>query len=156
MTRRNRSILTDATLGKIFTNTSSVQAADASKLIAGTKLASSTISAVPRTAVARVTRNLSGNSSGIRFPSGGLVVSFIISASTASIGRAIIFEVRVGSSYATSTLLDTQQLEVNVKTKTVSVAWTIPAGNSLYVDVVQVGDVKPGNGLSTQFNYYTG
>jgi hypothetical protein len=156
MTRRTRSMLVDASIGKIFTNTNQITPTDPSRLIAGTKLTSSIITAVPRGSLARVTRNLSGNASGIRFTSGGLVTTFIISAVVPSTGRGIIFQVRSGSTYETSTLIDAQELEANVKTKTVNVAWTIPAGNNLYVDITQVGNVKSGSGLSVQFNYYVG
>jgi hypothetical protein len=156
MTRRTRSMLLDASLGKIFTNTNQIAPNDPSKLIAGTKLSSSTINSLPKGAIAKVTKNLSGNPSGIKFTSGGLVTAVIISAVSAPKGRGIIFQIRVGSTYETSTVIDTEELEDSVKTKTVNVAWSIPAGNNLYVDIIQVGNIKAGATVSLQFNYYTG
>jgi hypothetical protein len=155
-TRRTRSILVDATLGKIFTNTTSVQAADASKLIAGTKIASAAIASVPKTAPAKVVKNLAGTATGIRFSAGGLVTGVIITAATASVGRSILFDIKMGTSYETATVVSSQELPVGMKSKTVSVSLTVPAGSSLYVDVTQVGNIKPGVGLGMQFNYYAG
>lgn len=155
-TRRSRSILIDATLGKIFINTTSVQNADASKLIAGTKLMSSTISSKPNNSIVKITKNLSATATGVRFPSGALVTNLVLSTSTAPVGRSIVVQIRLGTSYESSVLLDSQELESNVKTKTIGVSWTIPSGQSLYVDVTQVGSTKPGTGLNIQFNYYSG
>jgi hypothetical protein len=152
---RTRSLLIDNTLGKIFTNTGTVQAADASKLIAGTKLVSASITS-NKGIVAKVTNNLSGNPQGIRFVSGGLVTSVVISAAVASTGRAIAFTFKVGTSYETATTLGTDQLNATVLRKTASVSWTIPAGSSIYVDITQVGNVKPGSGVGVQFSYYAG
>jgi hypothetical protein len=152
---RTRSLLIDNTLGKIFTNTATVSAADASKLIAGTKLVSASITA-NKGIVAKVTNNLSGTPQGVRFVSGGLVTSVIISAAVASTGRAIVFAFKVGTSYDTATTLGTDQLNATVTRKNASVNWTIPAGSSIYVDITQVGMSKPGAGLGVQFNYYAG
>jgi hypothetical protein len=155
MTRRSRSVLIDATLGKIFINTDSVQSADPSKLIAGTKLLNSIISSKPNNVV-KITNNLSATPAGIRFPSGGLVTNFILSAAVAPVGRSIMLRIKVGTSYETSVLLDSRELESGVRLKAIPVSWTVPTGQSLYVDITQVGNIKPGSGLNVQFNYYSG
>jgi len=155
-TRRARSILVDATLGKIFTNTTSVQAADASKLIAGTKIASANIASVPRTAPAKIVNNLAGTASGIRLASGGLVTNAVITTADAPVGRSIAINIKMGTSYQTATVVSSQELQPGIRSRTVSLGLTVPAGNSLYVDVTQVGSVKPGIGLGIQFNYYAG
>jgi hypothetical protein len=152
---RTRSLLIDNTLGKIFTNTDTTAAADASKLIAGTKLVSASIVA-NKSVIAKVTNNLSGNPQGVRFVSGGLVTAVIMSAATASTGRAIAFTFKVGTTYETATTLGTDQLNVTVTRKNAAVAWTIPAGSSIYVDITQVGNVRPGAGVGVQFNFYAG
>lgn len=152
---RTRSLLIDNTLGKIFTNTSNVGTANASNLIAGTKLVSASIIA-KRTSTAKIANNLSGNPQGLRFVSGGLVTSVILSAATAPSGSNIAFTFKVGTTYETATIIDTNELNAATVLKTTSVNWTIPASNSIYVDITQVGNVKPGTGVGVQFTYYAG
>lgn len=154
-TRRSRSLLIDTTIGKIFTNTPSIQAADASKLIAGTKIASASIS-TSRGTTAKITKNLSGNAFGIRFPSGGLITSVTITASVAPVGRSIIIVVKAGTTYDNSVQIFTDELASTFTRRVVPVALTIPIGSNVYVDITQVGIAKPGAGVGIQFSYYAG
>jgi hypothetical protein len=150
---RTRSLLIDNTIGKIFTNTSTVQAADASKLIAGTKLLTASVT-TSRSTVAKITNNLSGNPIGIKFTTGGLVTGITLTAATAATGRTINFTFKVGPTYATSTVVGTNFLNIAQTSKIEVVGWTVPVGNSIYIDITQVGNIKPGAGVGVQLRYY--
>lgn len=155
MTRRTRSMLVDASIGKIFTNTNQITPTDPSKLIAGTRLQSASI-ASSKSATARVVNNLSGKVDGLKFISGSVIASIIISAAKPPEGLSILFTFKVGTSYETSTVIATDNLpSMNIR-KTVLTGWTIPAGSSIFVDITQVGSIKTGNGVGIQFNYYAG
>lgn len=154
-TRRMRSILIDSTLGKIFTNTASVQDADASKLIAGTKLNSTTVATI-KGVVAKLTKNLSARPSGVKFVAGALITKLTLSLTTPAAGQAIVFEFKVGLTYETSTLLGTDSINPGSVVKVSTVSWVIPVNYGVYIDIVQVGSTKPGSGVSVQFSYYTG
>lgn len=154
-TRRTRSMLVDASIGKIFTNTNEKTPTDPSKLIAGTKLQSTSIAANKKI-VARITNNLSGTPTGLRFVSGALITSVAVSAALAPTGSGIGFTFKVGTSYETATTLGTDELPAIGTRKVTTTSWTIPAGSSVYVDITQVGSTRPGNGVGVQFNYYAG
>lgn len=153
--KRTRSVLIDATIGKIFTNAVSAQQADPSKIIAGTKLASTSIIS-SKSSIAKITKNLSGSASGIRFPSGCLLVSITVTAATAPLGAPITFDIKSGTTYENSIVISTVSLKASYVKDTYPVALTIQPGNAIYVDIKQVGSVRPGNGVTVQFNYYSG
>lgn len=154
MPRRIRSILIDNTLGKIYTNVDTTLSTDSSKLIAGTKLQSFTYAATT-TATAVVARNI-GTGTGVPFPNNSLIVSGRLGVSAAPLGRTIIVAIRVGSNYATSTVATTLSLPINALSSTTVLAINIQSGQFLYFDVTQVGNVRPGSGLSIKLDYYTG
>lgn len=151
---RTRSILIDNTVGKIFTNVGSSASTDSSKLIAGTKLQSYTYSA-SRSSTTVVARNI-GIATGVPFPNNGLIASGTLSISSVPTGRAINVDVKVGSTYATSTVATTISLPINTFTATSNLAISIQSGQFLFFDVTQVGNIRPGAGLSIKLDYYTG
>lgn len=151
---RIRSILIDNTLGKIFTNVETSTSTDSSKLIAGTKLQSFTYAATT-TATTVVAKNI-GTGTGVPFPNNGLIVAGRLGVSVAPTGRAINVAIRVGSTYATSTVATTLSLPVSALSATTNLAINIQSGQFLYFDVTQVGNIKPGNGLSVKLDYYAG
>lgn len=155
MTRRTRSILVDASLGKIFTNTNEITPTDPSKLIAGTRLQTASISSA-RSATARVVNNISGKVDGLKFISGAVVASIVLSAVKPPEGLSMLFTFKVGTSYETSTVIATDELQSMTIKKTVLTGWTIPAGSSIFVDITRVGSIKTGTGVGIQFNYYAG
>ena len=154
MARRTRSILVDNTLGKIFTNTDVVTTTDASKLIAGTKIQSSTISASSKT-TAIVAKNI-GTGVGIPFANNGLITNVTLSATSACAGQSIIVAIKVGSTYNTSTTATTVSLPVNSYSASTAASVSVQAGQNVYLDITQVGTTKPGVGLSVRLDYYTG
>lgn len=151
---RTRSILIDNTLGKIFTNVGSSASTDSSKLIAGTKLQSYTYSAASRSTTV-VARNI-GVTRGVPFPNNGLIVSGTLSVSSLATGRAIIVDIKVGSIYATSTVAGTISLPINTVTALTNLAISVQSGQFLFFDVTQVGNIRPGTGLSIKLDYFTG
>lgn len=153
--KRTRSILIDTTIGKIFANSASAQAADPSKLIAGSKLASASITSSKNT-IAKITKNLSGNINGIRFINGGLVVNVVLTAAAAASGSSVIFDIKSGNTYETSTVISTLELPSSAIRASHQVALSIPTGNAIYVDIKQPGSLRPAYGLGIQFNYYSG
>jgi hypothetical protein len=154
VTRRSRSILIDSTLGKIFTNTNSTVVTDPSKLIAGTKIRSSTVSASSKTTTA-ITNNM-GTGVGIAFPTGGLITSVTLSVSSAATGRSIVVAIRVGSSYASSTVSTSVSLSTSTLKATSTVSVAVQEGQYVFLDITQVGSIKAGSGLSVRLDYYTG
>lgn len=148
-------MLLDASIGKIFTNTNQITPSDPSKLIAGTRLQSAAISST-RASTARVVNNLSGKVDGLKFISGAVIASIVISTTRPPEGLSILFTFKVGTSYETSTVIATDELPSKTIKKTVLTGWTIPAGSSIFVDITQVGSIKTGNGVGIQFNYYAG
>lgn len=155
MTRRARSILIDATLGKIFVNTSATTPTDPSKLIAGSRLTSSTLSASAKTKVS-VANNLGFKGVGIPFVTGGLLAAVTLSVAAAPIGSPIIVNVKIGSTYATSTVQATVSLYSGTMGNGITTSTFIPAGHNIYLDVAQTGSIKPGFGLSIRLDYYKG
>jgi hypothetical protein len=153
-TRRTRSILVDNTLGKIFTNVSSVSTSNSSNLIAGTKIQSATISSGSKTTLV-LTKNL-GKGIGISFPRGGLITNVQLSLSGAATGQSVIVDVKVGTSYANSSTVTTATLPVNTLSTPKAVSISVQSGQYVYLDVTQTGNIKPGNGLSVRLDYYTG
>lgn len=148
---RTRSVLIDNTLGRIFRNVTSVSSASAANLIAGLKLESSAIAAARRT-TARPTLNL-GNS-GIFFVGGGLINLVNLSAATAPAGQPIIVRLRVGVDYESST--ENSQYQLLGTTANFPVTITVPAGHSVFFDIVQVGSVKAGAGVGVRLSFYRG
>lgn len=154
MPRRVRSILIDNTLGKIYTNVDSTLSTDSSKLIAGTKLQSYTYAANIRSN-AVVARNI-GTGTGVFFPNRGLIVVGRLGVTVAPLGRTINVDIKVGSTYATSTVAATLSLPINSLASTTNLVVNVQSGQSLYFDVTQVGNVRPGTGLSIKLDYYAG
>ncbi len=155
MTRRTRSILVDSTLGRIFTNVVSSAASDASKLIAGTKTQRVSFTS-PRTMIARVLSNAGASGLGLRFSNNALITSVVMNTAGEPTGRDLQIQLKKGSSYATSTAIGTFTLTAGSKVSTNAVAISITAGESIFMDIIQVGSVKPGTGLSVDLNFYAG
>lgn len=155
MTRRTRSILVDANIGKIFINTAQVTPDDPSKLIAGTKLQSSIISS-PKKRNLVVAKNLGTTGKGKVFPTGALLTSLSASVLVAPVGSSLIIEVRVGQDYETSLLIDTLTIDELMKTTSSNISVTIPAEHAVFLDINQIGATKPGQSLRVTLKYYLG
>lgn len=149
---RTRSMIVDNTIGRIFRNVATVSQANASNLIAGTKIESAIISSTSKAAT-RPTLNL-GNGKGIFFAGGALITQLQLSAGTPPTGTPIIVRLRVGATYATSTEIDQYQLSTRSVTHTVTIS--VPAGSSVFFDIVQTGSIKPGVGFAVRLNFYRG
>lgn len=155
MATRARGILVDSTLGKMFTNTSSVQSADSSKLIAGTKLQSTVIYS-PKKKNIVVVNQLGSSGRGKVFPTGALLTKITASVLVAPIGSDIIIGVKVGQTYDTSSPVSFLTIAENTKSTTNSVSISISPDSALFFDVIQVGSIKPGQSLAITFSYYVG
>ena len=151
---RIRSLLIDNTLGKIFTNTQSSLTADASKLIAGSKLLTASFTSAKTTTV-KVISNL-GTGKGILFPNSSLLTQITLSVATAPSGAPITVVIKKGTSYTTATVTGTYTIAADTLTSNYTVSQTINSGDSLFADVTTVGNVKSGVGLTILFNYYAG
>jgi hypothetical protein len=155
MATRTRGILVDSTLGKMFTNTTSVQSADSSKLIAGTKLQSTTIYS-PRKRNIVIAKHLGNSGRGKVFPTGALLTKLSASVLIAPTGSSIVIDVKVGETYETSTSISILTIQELTTSTTNDVSVSIPANHALFLDVNQVGSIKPGQSLGVTFSYYAG
>lgn len=154
MTRRTRSVLIDSTIGRIFTNVSSVTSAAPTSMIAGAKLTSRSI-VQNKKATVTVSNNI-GNT-GLFFVGGALVTQIIMSVVKAPAGSSILIKVKVGATYATAVATGPEYaLNQNTKSATHNVSITVPPGESLFVDITQRGALSPGAGLSLNFVHYAG
>jgi hypothetical protein len=151
---RTRSVLVDNTLGRIFRGVSSVGAASAENLIAGSKIESSSFAAGSKV-VARVLNNI-GTGKGIFFPGGALITSLTLTAATAASGTPLIVRMRIGADYASSVEIDQYQLPNLSRSATFSASVTVPVGQSVFFDITQVGSIRPGAGVGARLSFYRG
>jgi len=159
MTRRTRSILIDATLGKMFTGAADTSTATAANLIAGSTLRNTQINYGTNVTAAKVVTNAFKT---LTFPSNALITSVKVSIDTKnstaaqSIGSSIIITLRTGLTYATSTSVGTVSLAALTTSQTTIISISIAADSSLFADITQVGSTKPGRGLSYTPYYFMG
>lgn len=148
---RVRNFLIDNTIGKVFTNVQNVSAANASNIIAGTKLQSKIISSTAST-VMRITKML-GNT-GIYFPSDSLVTTAVIKLSKAATASGTSIGIKVGTSYTTATLINTTSISANAANTTITLNSTVPAGQYMYIDILSVPSAGAGLGFNITVNFY--
>lgn len=147
-------MLVDNTIGRIFRNVAAVNQATPASVIAGAKLVNK---AVTSSATLKVTNNL-GNR-GIFFIGGGLATQFIVRVASAPRGSSIVIRARRGTSYDTSTEIGTYELvPTGSKTlqQTFAVSVTMATAEYMYFDIVQVGNITPGKGITILVGYYAG
>jgi hypothetical protein len=154
MTRRTRSILLDNTFGKIYTDSSDV-VADPTKVIAGAKAQYANINS-SRDAVVRIAYNLGATGRGIVFPTQAVVTKITLTTATAPTGSNIIIAVKTGTSYSTATQQGTYSITPTNTSSTNVTGINVPAGNSIFTDVIGIGSLNQGTGLSIQYEYYSG
>lgn len=154
--RRTRSLLIDATLGKIFMNTNQVTPSDPSKLIAGTKLQTTIISA-PKTVSPKVANNLGLTGTGKKFPNGGLLTQADLKVVAPPLGSSIIVVLRKGDTYETSEVIATLEILSGLTaSNSQNLAVTLAPNQAIFMDVSQVGVLRPGKGLSITLRHYSG
>lgn len=151
---RTRSVLVDNTIGRIFRNVSSVSQATAASVIAGAKLTTKSISG--GRAVLKVRNNIGGN--GIFMIGGGLVTQLIFKLTKAPRGSTVTMRVKKGTSYDTATTVADYTIPEGTKsiTQVYTVSITLAPGESLYFDIVEVGSIAPGTGITTTIGFYAG
>jgi hypothetical protein len=158
---RIRSVLIDNSVGSIFRNIRKVSQATAANVIAGNKLSTKSIKGSGNLRVA----NNVGNK-GIFLLTGGVITQCVVSLKTQPMSGTVTIRFRVGETYATSVqigelmtvpwrspLLGPQRvpyLEVQ------NVTTVVPPRHYVYVDVVTIGSVGAGNGLTATVALYTG
>jgi hypothetical protein len=153
MTRRTRSILIDATLGKMFTGTADLSTATAANLIAGSTLRNVQNNYGTSVTTAKVVTNAF---KALSFPSNSIITSVKVMTNTGSTGASIILTLKTGTTYATSTSVGTVSLAASTSSATTSITISVAAGDSLFADITQVGSTKPGGGLSYTAYYFIG
>lgn len=148
---RSRSVLIDNSVGRIFTNTANSLPSDASKLIAGSRIQTKVLAA-SRTARIQPANNIGR---GFYFSDNALVVQVVLSARIAAKGQDAQIRLKKGSSdYESASTINTYTLGENAKINTINVSIAVTAGETIYIDVVQGGSSRPGNGLSIRLNHY--
>lgn len=151
---RIKNFLIDNTLGKVFTNVQNVASANASNLIAGTKLQTKSITtraAVPL----RITNQLSNQ--GILFPTDSLVIGAKLTLAKATTWTTTRLAIRSGTSYESSTVVeDNISISANSRIETYTFNISVPAGNYLYIDIIDASPIptNAGAGLSITINFY--
>lgn len=158
MTRRTRSILIDATIGKMFTGTADLSTATAANLIAGSTLRNVQNNYGTSVTTAKVVTNAF---KALSFPSNSIITSVKVMTNTGSTyyqntGASIILTLKTGTTYATSTSVGTVSLAASTSSATTSITISVAAGDSLFADITQVGSTKPGGGLSYTAYYFIG
>ena len=151
---RIRNFLIDNTLGKIFTNVQTVNSANASNLIAGTKLQTKTVS-TGNSVTLRITNNISNI--GFYFPTDSLLTTATLRLSKAAKVSNTKLRFRSGTTYASSVIIaDNVSIPINTLITTVSLNTLVNAGNYVYVDVINASPLasSAGNGLSVILSYY--
>lgn len=153
---RTRSVLVDNTIGRIFRNVTAVSQATPANVIAGDKLVQRVING--GTSNLAVRNNIGGR--GLFFISGGLVTQIRIGLKYASRGTPITVRVRRGTTYDTSSVIDTYSVPAGgiraPATETFNVSISLSAGESLFFDITAVGTLFPGAGIQITVGFYTG
>lgn len=160
---RNRSILIDNTLGRIFTNVSKSSLASASNLIAGSvPLVKTLKSSAAKTSLVP-TKNLGGSLSGFLLSTAGTSQVLTIKAdlSRSHRGYPVILNlaIRVGASYATSAPVATVSFtDLQTSRTDANQPFNVPANHGIFVDINYSGGTPSAwaVGLSLSFSYYAG
>lgn len=153
MTRRTRSFLVDNTLGKIFTGVKTTSEGTPDKLIAGTKLSVKTLAGLPKAIVVPL-QTLSGE---VWFGANGALITRVeILVNSAPIGQPLIIGLRRGlrTDPAGQVQFATHSLAENSRYASHTVAHQIPAGQGMWVSVIQSGTFRRAVGLTVRFSYY--
>lgn len=151
---RTRSVLVDNTIGRIFRNVVSVSQATAASVIAGAKLTTKSISG--GRAVLKVQNNIGGK--GIFMIGGGVVTQLIFKLTKAPRGSDAAIRVKKGTNYAEATTVGDYTIPQASSgvTQTYNVSITLAAGETLYFDIVQVGSITAGTGITLTVGFYAG
>lgn len=151
---RIRSILIDATQGKIFTGSDTTANASSANLIAGTMIKSLIVAQGTGTDVVKVATNIG---SGVSIASKALLTSVVANVVTAPKNLNITIYVKKASTYASATTIATLYITPNTLTGSVTnLLIPILTSEKLFFDIVQVGTVQPGVGFTLTYNYYSG
>ncbi len=151
---RNRSILIDADLGRAWADVTSVSTAPVSSKIFGANPLSKTL-AQPTTSYVQVAKNIGGQVNGMTFnKAGGVITKLEFVVKTAPTGRSIIINVKKGLTYSGSVSIGVYSININSLSTQATVSFSYTASEALYFDVEQIGNVKPGTGLSITVSFY--
>jgi hypothetical protein len=158
MPRRTRSLLIDASLGKIFAGAADTASATAAHLVAGTRLKSILCKFGSRLFRASLKNDVITS---VPFPDNAVITAVKIMVNTLQAsymptGCSIIVRLKTGLTYATSTSVGNVSLPALTTSATTATSISIPAGYTLYWDIIQVGSAKAGTGLSITPFYYIG
>jgi hypothetical protein len=149
---RVRSLLIDATTGKIFTGSDRTTTSNSINLIAG---ATQRVISVAQGTGAEVVKNALNVGNGVRFGSNTTIVSITTSVTTTPTSLTTV-TVKKGTVWAASanTIVATITLPVGSSSNTIPCAITISGTEKLFFDIA-VGTTPP-TGFFISYNYYSG
>ena len=156
MPRRVRSILIDSTQNRILTEVESSVSVALDKIIA--KSTKQFITYNYLNGKANTVKKATNIGNGYKFVNGALITSVTLSVVTAHTGAAIIIMLKKGTNniYASAQNLEPFSLPVGSATISLAANRTIAAGETLFVDITQVGTGKtPGAQLTVTIEYYS-
>jgi len=158
MPRRTRSLLIDASLGKIFAGAADSSSATAANLIGGSTLKSIQRNYFTGNTLAKVTNDVATRTT---FPANAIITAVKVMVNTAPgsyqpTGSSIIVRLKTGLTYETSTSVGNVSLPALTTSATTATSIVVVAGHTLYWDIIQVGSTRPGIGLSITPFYYIG
>jgi len=159
--RSNRSVLIDNTnpVGTIYTNISDVKNASPATTLVRLVLKSKT--ATIKAAGAAVQKV--NDAVGLSWVTDGLLIRAFATLSpkagvdptkAAPTGKDMILTFRRKSSGVITTMSSTLTIPQGAYSAEMSVSWQFLAGDYLYSDVTQIGNISPGYGLTIYFSYY--
>lgn len=155
MTKRTRSVIIDNTSGKIFKDVADSSLATPSNIIAGPRVRQAAFTA-PGTALVKIVNNIGITGLGLQFPTNIVVTGVTLTVTVDPIGSAIQVRLKQGTTYNTASVMGTYQISAGTSTSINPVNVSVASGNKIYADILQVGSVRPGAGLSVIVTYYSG
>lgn len=155
MTKRTRSVIIDNTSGKIFKDVADPTSANASNLIATSRVQQAAFTA-PGTTICKVVSNIGITGLGLQFPTTIIINNVRLTVTVPPVGASIQVKLKQGSSYETATNIGTYEIASTSNGSTTAINVTVASGNKIYGDILQVGSIRPGSGLSILITYYAG
>jgi hypothetical protein len=155
---RTRSLLTEASIGRIYGNIASISNAAPSNTIAGKSLLNKSFTALSPTATVVNATNIYAR--GYQLSGNGGIIDSITASLASAAGVAgdanLVITIKKGTTYAGSTVAQTVTIASNVSSASVYNAnVTLGSTEFLYIDIAYSNTPKRyRSGLSVNFSYY--
>lgn len=151
---RNRSIIFDGALGRVFANTANSVTAAADKLIAGAVGRTTALRPRSTTTLVASAANLGGGVARINI-TGGLLTNITCTLTRAPALTPVAVAVKVGTTYATATTIATITIPVNSTSGSATVTRTLTGSDGFFADVSAAGtSANRATGLTITATYY--